>query len=92
MLNTEGSNIKIAKVDCTTDNDVCNENDVTGYPTLKFFKTGETEGIKFRGTRDLPSLTTFINEQISLVSQLFTLFLKLAKKYASIKNKSRGSH
>lgn len=70
MLNTEDSNIRIAKVDCTTDGNVCNDNDVTGYPTLKFFKAGETEGVKFRGTRDLPSLTTFINEQISLVSNL----------------------
>ncbi|XP_017778196.1 PREDICTED: thioredoxin domain-containing protein 5 [Nicrophorus vespilloides] len=66
MLNTEGSNVRIAKVDCTTDGDVCNANDVTGYPTLKFFKIGEKEGTKFRGTRDLPSLTTFINEQINM--------------------------
>lgn len=31
---------------------------------LKFFKIGSTEGIKFRGTRDLTSLTSFINEQL----------------------------
>lgn len=66
MLNQEESNVKIAKVDCTTDGDVCNAQDVTGYPTLKFFKLGSEEGIKFRGTRDLPSLTTFITEQVSL--------------------------
>ncbi|CAG9853818.1 unnamed protein product [Phyllotreta striolata] len=65
MLNDDDSNnIKIAKVDCTTDSDVCSEQDITGYPTLKFYKMGESEGIRFRGTRDLPTITTFINEQL----------------------------
>lgn len=74
MLNEDESNLKIAKVDCTTDSKICTENDVTGYPTLKFFKVGETEGIKFKGTRDLPSLTSFINEQLGSVS-IYTRYL-----------------
>lgn len=69
MLNEDDSNIKIAKVDCTADSDICSEHDVTGYPTLKFFKVGVTEGVKFRGTRDLPTLTTFINEQLREVKR-----------------------
>lgn len=64
ISNREDSDIKIAKVDCKTDNALCTEHDVTGYPTLKFFKAGETKGTKFRGTRDLPSLISFINEQL----------------------------
>lgn len=67
MLNEEDSNIRIAKVDCTVDKDICSEHDVTGYPTLKFFKAGISEGVKFKGTRDLPSLTSFINEQLGNV-------------------------
>lgn len=61
--------IKIAKVDCTVDTSLCSEHDVTGYPTLKFFKTGETEAVKFRGTRDLASLTAFINEHTGNIHQ-----------------------
>ncbi|XP_011159540.1 thioredoxin domain-containing protein 5 homolog [Solenopsis invicta] len=64
MSNEEDSNIRIAKVDCTTESALCSEQDVTGYPTLKFYKVGETKGVKFRGTRDLPSLTSFINDQL----------------------------
>jgi hypothetical protein len=37
---------------------------------LKFFKSGETEAVKFRGTRDLASLTAFINEQLGNVDQV----------------------
>lgn len=65
MLNEDDTNnIKIAKVDCTTDSEVCSEQDITGYPTLKFYKVGDSEGVRFRGTRDLPSITNFINEQL----------------------------
>ncbi|XP_050293337.1 thioredoxin domain-containing protein 5 homolog [Anthonomus grandis grandis] len=64
MLNEDDSNIRIAKVDCTTDAKICSDQDITGYPTLKFFKSGEKDGIKFKGTRDLPTLTNFINEQL----------------------------
>ncbi|CAH0392699.1 unnamed protein product [Bemisia tabaci] len=66
MLNEPvDSRVNIAKVDCTTDTSLCSEHDVTGYPTLKFFKQGSNAGAKFRGTRDLPSLSTFINEQMN---------------------------
>ncbi|XP_046734653.1 thioredoxin domain-containing protein 5 homolog [Diprion similis] len=68
MLNgIDDGQVRIAKVDCTVDATICSDNDVTGYPTLKFFKAGGSKGIKFRGTRDLPTLTTFINEQIGSV-------------------------
>ncbi|XP_043604278.1 thioredoxin domain-containing protein 5 homolog [Bombus pyrosoma] len=66
MSNLEDKNVKIAKVDCTTDNSLCTEHDVTGYPTLKFFKAGEAKGTKFRGARDLPSLTSFLTAQLGI--------------------------
>lgn len=76
MLNEDDSNILIAKVDCTIEKELCSEHDVTGYPTLKFFKSGVTDGVKFRGTRDLPSLTAFINEQLGNIPSV-RLLLKL---------------
>ncbi|XP_077297082.1 thioredoxin domain-containing protein pretaporter [Arctopsyche grandis] len=64
LLNVEGSRVTIASVDCTKEKDLCAEHDITGYPTLKFFKIGVSEGVKFRGIRDLPNLSSFINEQL----------------------------
>lgn len=66
MLNTQDeSRVRIAKVDCTENQKTCSANEVTSYPTLKFFKlnSGE-EAVKYRSTRDLPSLTQFINDQL----------------------------
>lgn len=66
MLNTDAeSRVKIARVDCTENQATCSDNSVTSYPTLKFFKQNSyEEPIKYRSTRDLPSLTQFINDQL----------------------------
>lgn len=65
MLNTQDeSRVKIATVNCVDNHKTCSENEVTGYPTLKFFKLDVAEAIKYRSARDLPSLTQFINDQI----------------------------
>lgn len=54
--------VVIAKVDCTENHELCVQNVVTGYPTLKFFKPNVEESTKFKGTRDLQTITNFINE------------------------------
>ncbi len=56
--------VLIGKVDCTQQTALCSSQDVTGYPTLKFFKDGIENGVKHRGQRDLANLVKFIDEQL----------------------------
>jgi len=56
--------VLIGKVDCTIETALCSAQEVTGYPTLKFFKSGVDSGVKYRGQRDFNSLIKFINEQM----------------------------
>jgi len=60
------SEVTIAKVDCTVATALCSAQDVTGYPTLKFFKNGaeKDDGVKYRGNRDAASLEKFIAEKL----------------------------
>ena len=60
--------VTIAKVDCTEQTALCSAQDVTGYPTLKFFKNGaeKEDGVKYRGNRDLASLEKFIKEKLGV--------------------------
>jgi len=60
------SEVTIAKVDCTVSTALCSAQDVTGYPTLKFFKNGaeKEDGVKYRGNRDAASLEKFIKEKL----------------------------
>jgi len=60
------SEVTIGKVDCTVATALCSAQDVTGYPTLKFFKNGfeKDDGVKYRGNRDEASLEKFIAEKL----------------------------
>lgn len=57
-----GLNVKVAKVDCTTERDVCTKQAIRGYPTLQLFEAGSTEPVKYNGGRDLPALLAFAKE------------------------------
>lgn len=64
--NAVDKEVTIAKVDCTVATALCSAQDVTGYPTLKFFKDGfeKDDGVKYRGNRDAAALTKFIGEKL----------------------------
>ncbi|KAK3088651.1 hypothetical protein FSP39_021908 [Pinctada imbricata] len=55
----------IAKVDCTVETALCAKHEVTGYPTLKFFKDSKAEATRYKGPRDMDSLQGFIEKQLS---------------------------
>ena len=44
--------VLIGKVDCTIETALCSTQDITGYPTLKFFKSGPESGVKYHGNFD----------------------------------------
>ncbi len=46
----KAKNIPLVKVDCTTEEDVCSEQEVTGYPTLKVFR-GPNDAKPYQGAR-----------------------------------------
>uniref|UniRef100_A0A182SEZ7 Thioredoxin domain-containing protein n=1 Tax=Anopheles maculatus TaxID=74869 RepID=A0A182SEZ7_9DIPT len=60
--------VKIGRVDCTTDGDLCTQHDITGYPMLKLFRKGASggdSGTKYRGNRDLAQFNAFLDEQLA---------------------------
>lgn len=55
------------QVDCTVETALCAKNEITGYPTLKFFHNKYSEVVRYKSARDLQSLQSFIEEQLSNV-------------------------
>jgi len=53
--------VPIAKVDCTVEADVCAEQGVQGYPTLKVFKKGSSSD--YKGARKSDSIVSYMKKQ-----------------------------
>ncbi|KAI8142752.1 thioredoxin-like protein [Fennellomyces sp. T-0311] len=53
--------IKLGKVDCTVHQDLCQEYEVRGFPTLKVFRKGETSD--YKGTRKSDGIISYMQKQ-----------------------------
>ncbi|KAI9259600.1 hypothetical protein BDA99DRAFT_513655 [Phascolomyces articulosus] len=53
--------VKLGKVDCTANQDLCQEYEVRGYPTLKVFRNGETS--EYKGTRKADGIISYMQKQ-----------------------------
>lgn len=54
-------NIKLAKVDCTVEEEVCAEQGIGGYPTLKVFRNGVSK--EYSGPRKSDGIVSYMKKQ-----------------------------
>jgi len=57
-LEEKGSAIKLAKVDATEENELAEENQIRGYPTLKFYRSGKP--IDYSGGRTADEIVNWL--------------------------------
>jgi len=57
----DSSTVLIGDVDCTQHQAVCSGQGVRGYPTIKYYKNGVTEGEKYSGGRSKDALKSFVD-------------------------------
>jgi len=55
--------VHIAKIDCDANKLAATSFGISGFPTIKFFKAGETEGEDYKGGRTAADLIAFVNEK-----------------------------
>jgi len=61
------SDVLIADADCTAEaEELCKKFAVSGYPTIKYFKDGDTDGVDYQGGRDYDSLKKFVEETLEV--------------------------
>jgi thioredoxin-like negative regulator of GroEL len=64
-LSKKYSKATIAKVDCTVETQLCQQQGIRGYPTLVLFKKGSKNQEKYQGARDLSAFTSWLDGQVS---------------------------
>lgn len=61
----EDPNFVVAKVDCQAEADLCSYQDISDYPTIKFYRPGgDVLGVRYRGVQDIHSIEQFMNRQL----------------------------
>jgi len=63
-------NVIISQVDCVAEKELCSAQEITSYPTAKFFNKGNEVGIKYEGGPDIESLKKFLEDQLAVVIDL----------------------
>jgi len=68
----DSSSVIIADVDCTVEGgkELCAKYEVRGYPTIKYFVGGDTEGKDYQGGRDFDSMKRFAEEEFTKCNAL----------------------
>jgi len=61
------SSVVIADVDCTVEEKLCQDYDVKGYPTIKYFMGGTGEGEDYSSGRDYESMKTFVTDTLEIM-------------------------
>ena len=74
------SQLVIGSVDCSKENELCNNEGVKGFPTLKIFRAGDPIGTEYEGPRDLSSLIELIYKQLKIEIKKEDPALKTLKK------------
>lgn len=65
------SSVAIADADCTgAGKEACEKFGVSGYPTIKYFKDGNTAGEAYNGGRDIESLRKFVKDTLEVACQI----------------------
>jgi len=72
-LYADSSKVVVADVDCTVHQDLCGEHGVQGYPTIKYYTAESPDGESYSGGRDINSLKSFVEENLSAKCDVSTM-------------------
>jgi len=61
------SSVVIGDADCTASGEeICQTFGIKGYPTIKYFLDGDSEGTDYQGGRDYDSLKAFVEDTLEV--------------------------
>ncbi|CAN0022408.1 unnamed protein product [Ascophyllum nodosum] len=77
-----GNSMRVAKVDCVVDRELCASQRIMAFPTIRFFKGGVADGTDYAKDRSVPSLMQYSNAKIGNDEKTLRRFNRLKADYA----------
>ncbi|CAH8554082.1 unnamed protein product [Schistosoma rodhaini] len=68
VISEKTNDVKLVKVDCTTQESICSEFGISGYPTLKIFRNGDLDG-EYNGPRNANGIANYMISRAGPVSK-----------------------
>eukprot|EP00752_Nemacystus_decipiens_P014202 g12631.t1 len=78
---TMDGNMRVAKVDCVAERDLCNTQNLMAFPTIRFFKGGEPDAVDYSKDRSVVSLMQYANAKIGGDEKTLRRFGRLKQDY-----------
>jgi len=65
-IEKENLDIEVVSIDCVENKDICVQNQIQAFPTLRLFKNGERYLQDYRSDRTVENLKSFVKEKLDL--------------------------
>jgi len=86
------ASVMIGDADCTAEGkELCEQYEVRGYPTIKYFVDGDSDGTDYQGGRDFETLKNFVHENIEVKCNVKDPILCTEKEKAYIEKMKKKS-
>lgn len=83
-----GKEIKLAQIDCTEEQDLCQTQGIRGYPTLKVFRDGEDNPTDYEGPRSSEGIVSYMLKQslpaVSVIEDTAELYKTIEAEKSAI--------
>jgi protein disulfide-isomerase-like protein len=63
LSQSEMSDVRLAKIDCTAEQELCDKQNIVGYPTVLVFRHGDKESsLEYEGSRSADAIVSYVKK------------------------------
>ncbi len=88
----QGSSVSIIKVDCVAERELCMQQKIQAFPTLRLFVDGKPQPPDYRDDRTVGALIEFLKQRVAVDEQVARMDAQTREAHESRKENLRNDH